>query len=774
MITYLRLQNFRRHEDVELHFTQDHHLILVSGKNGAGKTSILEAIIFALYGEGRDGKKHFERLVRRGAELEGMAVELRMEIEGAEYQIIRKRVDKTSSAVLYVNGEPLVESPTGVTAEVTRILGMDVAGFKLAVYAQQRELDGLASLQHSNRRKMIGRLLRLDEVVAARDKARSEYRIATETIRTLGAGADINQLKQDLESQQKALAAQQSALKEARESLESLRGKLADAEQQLEGFREERERYTSAQTEARLATEAVEEAERRLADIGPAPVIPDAPADEEQIRAAERVVTRRLDEMDAIDDRRAQAKALKAQREADLERSEEIRRRLDTMDDLSTEKLAETTAALQAARNELEAARRTQAAANQKVHALEGERVALERRLREAEELGDKCSQCGQDVDPEHHCRMLEEMRTKIAQVEKAMRTERRAANEADQRVAELADTLDQLTKQASEQERALERRKQLESEYRDLKRRLDVYGDITIEGYSPEERESLEEWMGALRAAATLAQRRAQALAERELWEVRRQNLQQALEDAQEAHRKAMERLEAARPSAESEAAEQQVATLREQVAAENELVSALREEVARAEGLVELAAQALRTAEEHQRRREEQEHRALVALRTSEVLEMLRDRLVRSVRPTLEGAVGEVLATMSNGRFTRVRFGDDYEIQVLDDGEFRELEELSGGERDLIALAVRLGLAELVAERHGGGGPGFLILDECFGSQDVERRISILEALRTLRSTYPQIFLVSHVGGIEDECDRVIEVTISEDRQTTDVHDA
>jgi exonuclease SbcC len=92
------------------------------------------------------------------------------------------------------------------------------------------------------------------------------------------------------------------------------------------------------------------------------------------------------------------------------------------------------------------------------------------------------------------------------------------------------------------------------------------------------------------------------------------------------------------------------------------------------------------------------------------------------------------------------------------------RQISDLSGGEIDLISLAVRLGLSSVVSERHGSGGIGFLILDECFGSQDTGRRTSIMNALRNLKSSHGQIFLISHVGGLEDSADAVVDVEVDE----------
>ena len=44
MITYLKLTNFRRHAETELHFSESDQVVLVSGNNGAGKSTLLRAL----------------------------------------------------------------------------------------------------------------------------------------------------------------------------------------------------------------------------------------------------------------------------------------------------------------------------------------------------------------------------------------------------------------------------------------------------------------------------------------------------------------------------------------------------------------------------------------------------------------------------------------------------------------------------------------------------------------------------------------------------------
>ena len=111
---------------------------------------------------------------------------------------------------------------------------------------------------------------------------------------------------------------------------------------------------------------------------------------------------------------------------------------------------------------------------------------------------------------------------------------------------------------------------------------------------------------------------------------------------------------------------------------------------------------------------RRRGMEHTGVVASLTAEVLERVATNLNQQIRPQLEGGISEILSRMSDGRFDAVHLDEDYTLSVRDDGQLRSLSEFSGGEIDLIALSVRLALAEVISERHGAGGAGFLILDE------------------------------------------------------------
>lgn len=75
--------------------------------------------------------------------------------------------------------------------------------------------------------------------------------------------------------------------------------------------------------------------------------------------------------------------------------------------------------------------------------------------------------------------------------------------------------------------------------------------------------------------------------------------------------------------------------------------------------------------------------------------------------------------------------------------------LNRFSGGEQDLACLALRLGLSRLIS---GNLMPEFVILDEIFAGQDLQRRRGLVYALGRLCPPLRQIFIVTHVEQIQE----------------------
>ena len=125
-----------------------------------------------------------------------------------------------------------------------------------------------------------------------------------------------------------------------------------------------------------------------------------------------------------------------------------------------------------------------------------------------------------------------------------------------------------------------------------------------------------------------------------------------------------------------------------------------------------------------------------------------------------------------MSHGRYEltvsevpedrRKAFGLDLAVTDAETGQTRPASTLSGGETFLAALALALGLADVVA---AGSNTtiGALFVDEGFGSLDPDALDAVVDVLRSLQDGGRIVGVISHVQGVKDALPNGIAVTTS-----------
>ena len=142
---------------------------------------------------------------------------------------------------------------------------------------------------------------------------------------------------------------------------------------------------------------------------------------------------------------------------------------------------------------------------------------------------------------------------------------------------------------------------------------------------------------------------------------------------------------------------------------------------------------------------------------------LEQTSESLRNRVKPQVERYMGLILPAITSGRYKAVELDDDYTVRVFDPeaGEFKPKEVFSGGTEDQLLLAMRLAFALALIPQAKGQSPEFLFLDEPLGSSDRIRREGIVTLLqKELSRNFKQIFLISHVGDLEAEADTIIQM--------------
>ena len=164
ILTNLKLENFKKYSSFEIGF--DSGLIGIIGKNGSGKSTIFEAILFALYGELRNkGDKEVVRNANASVK-DAVTVELDFEIDTNEYKVIREFRGKSLSAnaKLYKNNELITTGAKEVTQSIINLTKMNRDAFVHTLFASQKELTSLSNSKPEDRKRMIRKLLGLEKI----------------------------------------------------------------------------------------------------------------------------------------------------------------------------------------------------------------------------------------------------------------------------------------------------------------------------------------------------------------------------------------------------------------------------------------------------------------------------------------------------------------------------------------------------------------------------------------------------------------------------------
>jgi exonuclease SbcC len=836
----LRISGFLSyHDPVELDFTAI-ELACISGHNGAGKSSLLDAITWSLFGEAR-GKS--SDVINLRQDVKAAEVALTFQHEANTYRVQRTLPRNKNTLLEFQvrtqNGwKPLTEKTTRETqARIEQTLRLDFDTFVNASFFLQGKADQFTQQNATRRKEVLSNILGLEMWEDYKSRT-AEKRKAIEhevdeidgRIREIDAELAEEDLRKarlaELESSLKQLMSQRTTqeaildnvkrnaalIEEQRkmtamiaEGLERARAARAGLESRLTARQSDRDSYADLVHRAREIESAHKAWQKSRAALEELDAVASQFREYEKDRAP-------LIEQVAVE----KARLEEEQRSLSIE-EEEVRDQQPAMELLQkqiqrAEALLQETETKIADRlrleNERNSARERQAEMKAENEALKTDMNELKERidsLRSAQ--GVNCPLCGQALSPEHRLATLKQLETDGKQKGDRFRSNQAEAAELARRLTEYEGQITRLSaaeservQYASEISQLTERLQTLQALVRDWdavgrKRLKEVEKILSTGKYAVEEQKQLakldkqleklgydisahesarekeiglrvveEEYANLKSAKEVIRQIESEIVNLRSEIKLRESEIQTLDAD----HEQARANLEAAQAGApDLDAAERELFRLRE---AENKTRSELGGAQQRVDVLeVQRARRAAFEKECEELQMQISRYRTLERAFGKDGVPAL---LIEQALPQIEDKANELLDRLSDGHMS-IRFvtqteykdkrRDDLretlDIQISDTAGIRNYEMYSGGEAFRVNFAIRLALSKILAQRKGARLQT-LVIDEGFGSQDIQGRQRLIEAINLVKHDFAKILVITHLDELKDAFPTRIEV--------------
>ena len=787
-LSKLRLENFKKYTAKTIEFGEG--LIGIIGKNGSGKSTIFEAILFALYGEAKNrGNKELLRNAN-ASEKDAVVVELEFEFEGILYKVVREFRGKAMSAnaKFYKNGELTTSGAKEVTSAIIKLTKMSKDAFMHTLFASQKELTSLSTLKPEERKKMIRKLLGLEKIDFVEkeliEKSR-ELKREIEAFKEVLLGEDEIKLKQ--EQIKESISAKEALSKEVlskTEELEHIKLREQNIKKELELLAKTKEQKQKLFGELELAKNSksseimnqvkltaelheLEDKQEKLNKLQPLKT--EYAAFQEQIKEQEKLREFHL-KREGILKEQAQLTEQWKKSKADIQALESACEGYDEFV-LNAKNLELNIAVLQEsinAKHTIENELKAETVAEQKQIDMTNAKIA------KLHELGSEgaCPTCTRPLLEEYDnvinslvTAVKETHQKKIDEYQKQLQnvTAQKAAFEAQKKEKEKEFL--ELTKNINIMQSKLKDLKTAKEhfvhvEQKGIKNKAELK---ELEAYSYDEK--LHERVKNSITAIEPQYKHALSL------ETELKRLVLVKSDLLHVNKK-IEELSLTCQSKEAEFKSiiyddvkhkhqlEEHESILKTIESKTTLLNEIKVQIAGIEGEIKTVQNSLQNNEIQLKKVQNKKDDLVDYEKIKVSLAEFKTRLNAKVAPRISSIASDMYATITKGKYQHIEVSNDFDFFIYDEGKKYPIERFSGGEIDLANLVLRIAISKTLTELSGASSIGFLAFDEVFGSQDESRRMEILEAFHTIKEQYRQIFLISHEMEIKEMFERVVEL--------------
>ena len=787
ILTRLELTNFKKYLHKSFSFAEG--LIGIVGANGSGKSSIFDAILFAMYGELPHKNKELIKNSNVDAS-EAVSVILEFELEEGLYKIVREFRGKNlvANAKLYKNTELLANGAREVTSLIARLVKMNKSAFLHTLFASQKELTSLSSLHPEERKKMIRRLLGLEKIDKMEEGLVERSR---ELKREINAFAEVLFSSEEVTSKEELIASQNESknklekeVKNKDKQLEVLKKQENESKQELDNLQKTKEQMRELENEIKLLQSTLQslqeqqtkltkerqelaQNEKELATLMPL---------RDTYLALQKELTEQQKHKEIQLKKNGLEKELSHLREQYTKANGDIKtlkEEVQKHQEIQTTHTA-TTQSLQT----LTAQIKEQDAQIKTTQALiAGEQKLIETTNKQIQKIqkigkGSNCPTCTRPLLEEYDkvltslsATIKEAQTDKIDIATQTLRKQEQTREELEANKSTLEKQIQELAKQLSI----------IEVKQQDLRKAQSYFEGIKTKGIeSKEELKELTKYSYDENAHQALLQKEQELKPKYELAQELQTRVQRvdivATELEQNASTKSEKETTLEQKQKEAKAvvydetthqsAQEALTTLTQNKDTLTTNTNELKVQIASIEGETKTLQNDLATNAKHQAKLATKHQDLSDYDKIKIALSQFKTKLNSKIAPRISQIASTMYAKITKGKYQHIEVDNDFDFFIYDEGQKYPIERFSGGEVDLANLVLRIAISKTLSELSGTSNIGFLAFDEVFGSQDESRRMEILEAFHTIKEQYRQIFLISHEVEIKEMFERVIEV--------------
>lgn len=759
----------------------------IVGSNGGGKSSFVDAILWCLFNyTPKDVTKAGLRRRKSDFSTDTTSVKVTFKYFGKTYEVYRQMVKKnsTTTGTIFIDGEnALKESGRSVEAMVVSSIHMDVHGFKTAILVAQKELDSLVDLTASNRRASIEKLAGIEEMNVAIANARKQSNDLAKEVKVMpGSVEEVTEAKDALESVTEAREEIEGALQKA---LIAVTTSKNDLDKKVESYQNYNQKLKEANDINSRYQSLISSYNHNVSNI-------------DQMKDSIQAIVESFSDVDPSkqEEYRSRYKEVSADRnKLNEEYSKNQNARYNLSHDLKNaqERLSKAEKGYDGAVNEKKSLSTLSEGIELPSNALEliseaetrlndykSSEGRLKARISDMSEsidamskIGDKahCPTCQTELtDPENLAKQFKEIMSESKEELKDVQESFATTYNEVQKLKKMHSEKLSLQSKIEENSALIENWESELNEIRGLITSLtEQISQVPMldEHEFKSKIESFDEELGQI---SYLGKRVNQAIEA----ETRRVQLQGQLDSLMSENDSLKEEganlrvfLEAYGDLNELYALvnelDKEIASLRESYNYANQRQAELNAEYSR---LQEREINAHKNLEREQKlisNKENASKKLQKFTATAELLTEYREERIAKLAPELSITATDLISQMTNGRFIEVKISDDFGTEVVkDDGEVYGVAELSGGEKSIVALALRISIGSLITNENSG----LLWLDEVLPAQDKERRDAVLNVLKNL--PIQQIVMINHTHEAEEVVNEVVRINYHEDGST------